>query len=413
MHRIPEHVDVVIVGGGIAGLYTALRYLEIFPNTSIVLLEASSKLGGRLQTYYSKNKTYQYEIGGSRFNQHHRKLLSLIKKYKCTKFPIGSHKTLCTHDKSIDESSLHKMPTTFKQVPVHILKNITFGEYLDTYYSKENRRFFQTQFGYDGEFDIMNAYDAIRIFERDFTEKSQYYMLEEGMSELIRRMKDDFIHKGGLVFTKCPVTHFEFHASRFKIYIQPNKQIHASKVFFALPKQALLTFDQFKKSHWINAVEGIPLQRVYGQFTPHSTYIDQRFTTDNPLRQYIPVNPSLKIAMISYSDTQIASKWHNAYQKNQSECTKEYLHQLTRLNEQCGSTSSNTLFTLKWLRPYYWEYGVHLWKKHIDSLKMHQQSLIPLGRRTACYIVGEAYSIHQGWIEGALETVDEVFEKYL
>jgi monoamine oxidase len=421
---IPEKAEVVIVGGGISGIYTALRYLQLFPNArnSVVLLEASSTLGGRLQTYYSKNHKhtsfypYQYEIGGSRFNQHHRKWIALVKKYDCTMVPITSQKSLCqinAMDTHPSTSSL--MPSTFKHAPAHYLKNVTFGEYLETYYSKIERQLFQTQFGYDGEFDIMNAYDAIRIFERDFSEKSHYFMVKEGMSEMIKRIKEDLIRKGCFIYTKCPVTRFESNASSFSIYTtyHASKPIQASKVFFALPKKALLEFDVFKESTWINAVEGIPLQRVYAQFTPSSTYLDTRTTTNLPLRQYIPVNPPMKIAMISYSDTRYATEWHQKYEKDSKECKKEYLRQLKHIYDQCSSSNSNSTFALKWLRPYYWESGVHVWKKHADSLKMHVKARIPFGRRVPCFIVGEAYSMHQGWIEGALETVDEVFEKYL
>jgi hypothetical protein len=184
-------------------------------------------------------------------------------------------------------------------------------------------------------------------------------------------------------------------------------------VFFALPKKALMTFQQFKQSDWIQSVESIPLHRIYTQFTPTSDYLERRLTTELPIRQYIPVNPSLKIAMISYSDTQNADNWHHLYQTNPMEFKKHLVHQYQQLYKHCFQCTSDVSVYFKWIRSYYWEDGVHVWKILADSTRTSKYVRIPLGQRIPCYIVGEAYSMHQGWVEGALETVDEVFEKYL
>jgi monoamine oxidase len=407
--------DLVIIGGGISGLYTALRYQEIHPRSNIAILEASSKLGGRLQTYYAKDKSYQYETGGSRFNQYHTRLLALIKKYKCHTIPISSQKFLCTFDPSIETlSATWNPPTTFRSTRSIPLTSLSFGNYLEKAYSKKERHLFQTQFGYDAEFDKMNALDAIRIFERDFSTTSHYFMIKEGFSTLIQRMKIDLINKGVRIYTKCNVHSFDYKDSLFylhtSLYTSP---ICARKVFFALPKKALMSFQQFKQSDWIQSVESIPLHRIYAQFTPTSDYLERRLTTELPIRQYIPVNPSLKIAMISYSDTQNADNWHHLYQTNPMEFKKHLVQQYQQLYKHCFQCTSDISVYFKWIRSYYWEDGVHVWKILADSARTSKYVRIPLGQRIPCYIVGEAYSMHQGWVEGALETVDEVFEKYL
>lgn len=413
--------DVIIVGGGIAGLYSALKYLTIFPKASVVLLEASSKLGGRLQTYYSSSNSsnkYKYEIGGSRFNQNHKLLISLIKKYNCNMIPIGSKKQICTFNKSILHAPTWKLPNTFKPAPKAVLINLTFGKYLETYYSKEERLYFQTQFGYDGEFDIMNASDAIRIFERDFSEKSQYYIIQEGFTTLVNRIRDDLLQRGCKIYTKSSVTNFKYDTSNstFKVNTNTNKHFISSKLFMALPQSALKKFEQWKEANWLNSVTEIPLLRVYGKFTKASSYLDKRITTDLSLRQYIPTDPINHISMVSYCDTKNAIESYKKYKKDPVQWEKELMNQVFMLQKKClsnESTQSNIIPEMVWIRPYYWEHGVHVWNVKTDSAKMHLQARSPMGSRVPCYIVGEAYSVHQGWVEGALETVEEVFEKYL
>ena len=69
--------DIVIVGGGISGLFLAYKLCDT--NLTILLLEKSSSLGGRI--YTMKKDDIQYECGAARFNENHTKLLSLIKEY--------------------------------------------------------------------------------------------------------------------------------------------------------------------------------------------------------------------------------------------------------------------------------------------------------------------------------------------
>ena len=66
--------DIVIVGGGISGLFLAYKLCET--NLKILLLEKDSNLGGRIHTI--KKENYTYECGAARFNQTHTKLLTLI-----------------------------------------------------------------------------------------------------------------------------------------------------------------------------------------------------------------------------------------------------------------------------------------------------------------------------------------------
>ncbi|MCI0559375.1 MAG: FAD-dependent oxidoreductase, partial [Nitrososphaera sp.] len=46
--------DIAIIGGGIAGLYCCYRLAKKLPNKSIVLYEATERLGGRIETWSLK-----------------------------------------------------------------------------------------------------------------------------------------------------------------------------------------------------------------------------------------------------------------------------------------------------------------------------------------------------------------------
>ena len=69
--------DFVILGGGIAGLYTAYQLLQKNPDSTLLLLEKGSILGGRIHTY--KDKYMSVEAGAGRFHSGHTRLLGLIR----------------------------------------------------------------------------------------------------------------------------------------------------------------------------------------------------------------------------------------------------------------------------------------------------------------------------------------------
>ena len=55
-----------------------------------------------------------------------------------------------------------------------------------------------------------------------------------------------------------------------------------------------------------------------------------------------------------------------------------------------------------------WTHGCHHWKPNCDSTKVAKQIQYP---QKNIYIVGEAFSHKQAWMEGALESVEEIIKK--
>ena len=69
--------DTIIIGGGVSGCYLATK----LQNTDFCLLECSSRLGGRNLTVSDKDDVL-YEAGAWRIHSSHKRMLSLLRKYK-------------------------------------------------------------------------------------------------------------------------------------------------------------------------------------------------------------------------------------------------------------------------------------------------------------------------------------------
>tara|TARA_A100001015_G_C14636600_1_gene573789 strand:- start:402 stop:602 length:201 start_codon:yes stop_codon:yes gene_type:complete len=46
--------DVVIIGGGIAGVYTMYNLKKIYPDLKVLLLEKENRFGGRVYSFHKK-----------------------------------------------------------------------------------------------------------------------------------------------------------------------------------------------------------------------------------------------------------------------------------------------------------------------------------------------------------------------
>jgi hypothetical protein len=85
--------DLIIVGGGAAGLRVGIETLKVQPQLKCCILEKYGYIGGRVVTFRKnipKVGEVQWENGAGRISTSHKKVLKLIQDYKLTFVPIGA-----------------------------------------------------------------------------------------------------------------------------------------------------------------------------------------------------------------------------------------------------------------------------------------------------------------------------------
>lgn len=73
MNEMKEMYDIIIVGGGVTGLYTGYKLSIKFPEKNILILEKEKRCGGKILTINYKN--IKLELGPMRFEQNLQPLL--------------------------------------------------------------------------------------------------------------------------------------------------------------------------------------------------------------------------------------------------------------------------------------------------------------------------------------------------
>lgn len=397
-----RHTDVVIIGGGISGLYAAQKCVQ--QGLHVTLLEKSTRLGGRICTVYGEN--YQLEAGAGRFASNHTLLQSLLKQYNLTATP-NSKRYQYNGKPSPAQHLLKRVMHRVKQYPSERLMTMTFRQLCIEILGVHDTQLLITTFGYDAEFDLSNAYTTVDMFKRDFMTHT-YFGCKEGLSELVHRM-GSFVAQHARIYMSTKVIRIEEQSSQCIVHsIDKNgrpRHYKCSVVICAIPKSGLETLESTTQSQkaLINKVSPVSLHRIYGKFPsePKSWFSNVfRVATEDPIRQFIPINKQNGVAMISYSDTRCADYWKRHADRGNDHLKSEVLKHLHAVFPNVSHIPDP-----EWVKSFYWSDGVHLWKPGTDVDATVKKIQCMSDR---ILVAGEAFCKIQGWIEGALSSVEDV-----
>jgi hypothetical protein len=185
--------------------------------------------------------------------------------------------------------------------------------------------------------------------------------------------------------------------------------IGCSKVVFATTIESvrkLIGYDIY------NYIEGQPFLRLYAKFTKKSAEIMKEYVkgftfVPGPLQRIIPMDPINGVYMIAYNDNNNTLLLKN-YLKN----TKENKNFYEMLLESSLGIPKNSLHIIA-LKDFYWPIGTHYYKPLNKSIYKNRKEFIYKAQHPekGMIVVGEAVSRYQGWVEGALESVQKVLNK--
>lgn len=402
--------DVVIIGGGISGLFLAYNLIQDDKYKDILLIEGSSEMGGRIRT--EKLDGIPIEMGGARFSSKHLKILSLIKKLgfmdKIIELPEQIDNFY--HNKKIKYDLKGKLSKLLKEKSKYSkghLEKITLFQYCVEIYGYEESKKIQEMFGYDAEFLKLNAYSALEMFKEDLLEDVNYYILNGGLYQIITKLEHILNDSESVTIMKN--THLkDLQEKKIKVETDGKEDIlRGMKIVSAIPYLDLRKMDIFKGYEQLHSVKPIPLIRIYAKYPVNNgkSWFDNinRTITDNYIRHIIPISSENGIIMISYSDFYTAEMWNNWYQLGEKVLT-EKLHQ-----------EIYKIFKIKPPKPekykvYFWRAGVHMWRTKFPMDETYKKLLKPFEDKEI-YLCNEAFSKHQCWIEGSLDMATDILGK--
>jgi monoamine oxidase len=406
---VSEPYDCIIIGSGIAGLYTAVELLRAVPKIRVAVCEKHKEIGGRVYTFHQEidGVKMQWEGGAGRISEHHTIILDLLRRYKLTFSPIGGtiqYKDTYTSALEPDafEPGLPVFIDPLFSLPADVLSSNTIRQLLTKIHGPKRTEDYLIRFPYRAEVDVMRADMALELFSREFRGTEKYGICVEGLSAMIEALRADAEKRGAKFFLNrelVSVSQKGLVELKFK-----DATMRAKHCVLALPSEALRHVTPFGKWPHLKRVIMTPLLRFYGSFPAgpdgkiwYEKY-GGRIVTSTPVRYIIPGNAAIGSAHMSYTDTQDARYWID---KLKSEGEKKVAEQmLLELRKLLSPEIPPPTF----VKAHAWDDGVTYWLPgKYDPAAISKAAFTPFPTMPAVHVCGESFSMRQGWMEGAVE----------
>jgi monoamine oxidase len=464
--------DIIIIGGGIAGMYSLYQLHKRSPTLKVLLIEKESYLGGRVLTY--KDKFMTVEEGAGRISGSQPHIMALIKELglnsKLLKIESTAVFSPADGTSSIESSmgDAPKQKSNFVvdpsedvtgRVPLKIFKGInvlepiyenlldigfgpktlpnvglilklviasktyskktlqkqTLESFANKILTKEQVEYIKRSFGYYSELVIMNAYDAIKLLN-ELGPNNQFYSLEGGLSQILEKMEEKVSKNSNIKILKgkevINIIHNPQKDDNFEIHVENRTNpFHSKKCVCALPKPALLKFRIFNPIKTVlNKVECGTLCRIYSKFDPNPQ--GKIWFKDLP-----KMTTDNELRMIIPYDTKkgiiMISYSDNKYADFWKKIyDKKGMNEVNKVLQEKIEESTGIKIPIPHdTHLFYWGCGVGYWGVGADSAEVSKKMIQPFPNMEM-YVCGENYSENgQQWIEGALETSKTVVYK--
>lgn len=408
-----NYYDVIIVGAGLAGLYTAYNIKKMYPKTRLLLLESNRKayIGGRIgnDTFYGSNIVVGAGVGRKDTDKLLIKLLDELDiKYQPFKVnirysnliqtPIDVKKMLTylrtMYNKTKDKTSA----TTFKQFATKQLGQEKYKNFVvSTGYSDyENEDTYEVLYHYQME-DNASGWTGLSIPWSELVDKLVSYITSENIKTSHKVETIDKINEDPCVFKVTSTNKLDTNSIYFS-----NKVIIATRINTVknlLPKYKIYT-----------EIHGQPFLYIYAKFDKKSSDLMNQLVPSytvvpGVLQKMIPFSNG--VFMIAYVDNKNAQILQSQIENNQANRTF-----FEREVEKALDIQPNLLKIIS-IKDFYWPIGTHYYEplnktKYTSRPEFIREAQHP---EKGLLVVGEAVSRRQGWTEGALESVHAVLNK--
>jgi hypothetical protein len=417
--------DLIIVGAGPAGLRIGIETLKKHPTLRCCILEKYNYVGGRVVTYRKKLPSVgdvQWENGAGRISKQHRRVRELIHRYGLHFAPIeGNTSFLSKETKKLSPNLFYQLHSMYfdplRGLSKDILASHTLNQLLCKTIGTQKTAELIQQFPYYSELHVLRADLALDAFDEEMGSNAGFGVCVEGYQAITDHMMKDFLSRGGILVKNTEVTEVRSMPDQSIQVLAKEKNcikgrpslsrvFHSTRVVLALHQTALQTIRGVYFPA-LGHLEMPPLLRIYAVYPKEKGHVWfeglPKIVTDSRLRYIIPYNVEKGIIMISYTEGPDAEFW---MKMSSSELERRISSELRSLFPD--RSIPEPLF----LKTHAWTDGCTYWKPgRYDVVQESKRSLQPMKEKIPnLFVCSESFSLHQSWVESALEQADCLLE---
>lgn len=367
--------QVIVVGGGPAGLVCALQMTERYPGREILLLEAEKHLGGRImeQKFYD----FKLPLGGSMIRKSDRRVQNLcsslgLELKEVVSALLSDHPELVND--MVAEIARGEYPEKctvveylYRNFPSHqvdqFIRCSAYRDYLDS----DIREFVQ-------------HYPMIPDHQQNPDTKA--YVIKGGYYRIIDTLVTRIRDRGVVIKTSCRAE----SCTQRELTTDRGNRYTFGDVYWTVTAQSVEGLPKgIQKT--LRGVYGVPFLKVFAKLASTGISFPARIV-GGLLGKIFPLGG--QVVQAAYTEVEYAIRLHEMIQKTDNAVVliQDLLRGVVGLEE----------VVVEDIYYKFWEAGIHQYSPG-------GRSMIPI-KTGKIHLIGEAVSTHQGWMEGALETIE-------
>lgn len=407
-----NYYDIIIIGTGMAGLYSAYNIKKMSPDTSFILLEKYKKqwIGGRAsnEMFHGTQVVTGAGVGRKEKDKLLIKLMDDIGvKYKPFESVINYSKTFTPID---IVKMIKKLKVEYNKHPE--LRDKTFKDFFITFFGEIQYNKFIISAGYT-DYEKADLYETLYKYGMD-DNKGGWTGLHIPWKNMVDKLYH-IIGKNHFKFSNDVIEIKKMKESPclFQIKTANGFLYSCNKVIVATTITGIkkLVPGASSKTSLYEQIHGQPFLRLYAKFNKESADIMKKYVTGytiipGPLQKIIPMDVNKGVYMIAYSDN-----YYALIQKDYLNNTVQNRDMYCDLIEDSLGIPKGELKIMA-IKDYYWPIGTHYYEPLKGDFKTRNEFIYKAQHpENGMLVVGEVVSKDQGWTEGALQSVKLVLDK--
>jgi hypothetical protein len=402
-----NYYDIIIIGAGLAGLYSAYNIKKIYPKTNLLVLESNKRpyIGGRIgnDSFYGADIVVGAGVGRKDTDKLLIKLLHNLN-IDYHPFKVNMHYSKLIKNPVDVKQCLYDLREQYKKY-----KNppsITFKQFATQHLGNAKYRDFVISTGYS-DYQDEDVHEVLYHYQMDDNSPG-WTALNIPWFKLVDTLCNH-IGKHNIKTSNKVESIDKILEEPCVFKVATNKNVYFSnKVIIATRINTVRNL--LPKYNIYNQIQGQPFLYVYAKFDKKSSELMQQIVSTYTivpglLQKMIPFSNG--VYMIAYADNKNAEVL-----KTYLENTPKNRHFFERQVENALDLHSNSLKIIA-IKNFYWPIGTHYYEP-LDTKKYNNRSEFIREAQhpeKGLLVVGEAVSRRQGWTEGALESVHAVLNK--
>jgi hypothetical protein len=397
--------DVCIVGGGVSGLVCAREFRKRYPKTTLAILERESQPGGRLAT--QRFHGFRVPLGGSMIRGGDKRVIRLCQDLGLEILPVDKSSFLQSPDPEFNNGMIEKIKSEGRKFVSETKEDISVENFLQRILEKgEFERFVQNllyrDFLQSSLREFLDYYPPEDLLQPEGIREGLFYA-KGGYGALIDRLVegvrgDDQIS----MYLDTEVEETVLDENKTWIVKTPRGNLQTSLVIWATDWSGVESLPDTPKNTIREYIAPVPFLRAAG-FSEKSK-LTGGIVCGGELGKVFPLMKN--VFQLAYTE----SIWaRDLYEKIKDRSKEDVLELFQTLLEREVPESVRGDLRIDDVLVKYWKAGIHQFIRSPENETMLKIQKPQFG----FYIIGEmVVRENKGWTEGAIQSVEEFFDRH-